>query len=631
MGNEDFIIKSKKQSIEVSDIKGGLNFAEIANDPKLIDIFKKCDKNGNNILDSTEISVFLNQVKESAGEDGELSEKELKKFLKQSDMKQADVDREGFLGFMKKLIDYSAKTDIVSSTNENGIEKQILKDGTQKAINPDGKYSLTYINSDKKEITDYFDKNGHKYKSSQIDDNGSLIESSFFPDGSISSKTITYKNNSKDEFLYMSDNTLIHNFYTGNGKLLERIVEEKDTHEAISRTSFNNDGEVIYFDNSSYPINGLQKQISLKYIKCCDSENILTVMKCIGEYENPGTPEEKYISLSDKVLASNMSESEKREALKYLGQKLAEHTADNNLYSSGLSRKLENLIADENFDLQKASDAIDNLLLELNKENKKPNGDIDADFRQGQTGDCWFLSTIQALRNSPQGQALLDDSVNIDPETENIIVNLKGVNKTYTITPQELEDSDKLSFGDLDVRAMEIAVQRYFKENPIMGKTTIDGNNPAIAFKLLTGFDVIQISNYIQNPYFLHQLDKKNNNSDSNIFAASQQSIATGAPIFMKNKHFYDGMLDMMQKRGTQWVFVASTKEELDKKYTADVSFKDILSGNGFSLVNNHAYAIKKVDKDYVYLINPHDTSLVVKIPRADFLECFEQVTIFAQ
>ena len=180
MGNEDFIIKSKKQSIEVSDIKGGLNFAEIANDPKLIDIFKKCDKNGNNILDSTEISVFLNQVKESAGEDGELSEKELKKFLKQSDMKQADVDREGFLGFMKKLIDYSAKTDIVSSTNENGIEKQILKDGTQKAINPDGKYSLTYINSDKKEITDYFDKNGHKYKSSQIDDNGSLIESSFF-------------------------------------------------------------------------------------------------------------------------------------------------------------------------------------------------------------------------------------------------------------------------------------------------------------------------------------------------------------------------------------------------------------------------------------------------------------------
>ena len=99
----------------------------------------------------------------------------------------------------------------------------------------------------------------------------------------------------------------------------------------------------------------------------------------------------------------------------------------------------------------------------------------------------------------------------------------------------------------------------------------------------------------------------------------------------MKNKHFYDGMLDMMQKRGTQWVFVASTKEELDKKYTADVSFKDILSGNGFSLVNNHAYAIKKVDKDYVYLINPHDTSLVVKIPRADFLECFEQVTIFTQ
>ncbi len=629
MGNEDFVIKSKKQSIDVGDIKGGLNFNEIANDPKLIDIFKKCDQNGNNILDSAEVSVFLNKVKESAGDDGELSEKELKKFLKsQPDMKEANIEKEGFLGFIKKLVDYSAKTDIVSSTNENGIEYQILKDGTKKAINPDGKYSLTYTNSENKEITDYFNQNGHKYLTSQTDDNGALIESSFLPDGSISSKTITYKNNSKDEYLYMSDNTVIHNFYSEEGTLLERVVEEKDTHEAISRTSFNNDGEVIYFDNSSYPIEGLQKQISLKYIKCCDSENILTVMNCVGGYENPDTPEEKYISLVDKILASDMTESEKREAVKHLGQKLAEYADDNNIYSFGLSRKLEGLLADENFDLQTVSDSLNDLLLEVNKENKKPNGDIDADFSQGQTGDCWFLATIQALRNSPQWQDLLDDCVNIDPKTENVIVNLKGVNKSYTITPQELADSDRFSSGDLDVRAMEIALQRYFKENPVMGKTSIDGNNPAIAFKLLTGSDTIQISSRIANPDFGHQPAKKNNKPGTSLFAVPH--IAAREPALIKNKHFYDEMLDMMQKYGEQGIFVASTKEKLDKKYT-DVSIKDIFSGKGFKLVKNHAYAVKKVDSDYVYLINPHDTSRVVKIPREDFLECFEQVTIFPQ
>lgn len=45
-----------------------------------------------------------------------------------------------------------------------------------------------------------------------------------------------------------------------------------------------------------------------------------------------------------------------------------------------------------------------------------------------------------------------------------VSVNLKGVNKTYYISKSEIENAKHLSSGDEDVKAIELAVEHYRKE-----------------------------------------------------------------------------------------------------------------------------------------------------------------------
>jgi hypothetical protein len=92
-------------------------------------------------------------------------------------------------------------------------------------------------------------------------------------------------------------------------------------------------------------------------------------------------------------------------------------------------------------------------------------GTIEGDMRQGQTGDCWLLSSIQAIRTNPETAESLNDCISIDNDG-NAVVNLRGAGTTYTITQQEIADSLALSQGDPDIRAIEIAMDRHCKENP---------------------------------------------------------------------------------------------------------------------------------------------------------------------
>jgi len=46
----------------------------------------------------------------------------------------------------------------------------------------------------------------------------------------------------------------------------------------------------------------------------------------------------------------------------------------------------------------------------------------------------------------------------------NVTVELKGVEKKYVISAEEIEKSNHLASGDPDIRAIELAVDKYLKE-----------------------------------------------------------------------------------------------------------------------------------------------------------------------
>ena len=208
---------------------------------------------------------------------------------------------------------------------------------------------------------------------------------------------------------------------------------------------------------------------------------------------------------------------------------------------------------------------------------KTANGQIDRAFSQGSTGDCWLLASIQALAMSPKGLKLLNDSV-IVLSNGNVQVTLKGVGVTYTFTQAELNSRNKLSTGDMDVRAIEMAVEKYMKKHPMNGRSSLRGNQGWVAFKLLTGKKVSNRARFTDK-----QIDNFNN--PNNIAVVAHNG---------KQRHKYKN------KRGQS--------EEL---------------------VGNHEYAVKGSDKNYVYLVNPWNTAKVISVPRADFKKFFNFVNEF--
>jgi len=95
----------------------------------------------------------------------------------------------------------------------------------------------------------------------------------------------------------------------------------------------------------------------------------------------------------------------------------------------------------------------------------KPDGKIDTNnIHQEGTGDCWLLASILSATNKNQkGLEYINNILSVD-SNGNVTVELKGVEKKYVISAEEIEKSNHLASGDPDIRAIELAVDKYLKE-----------------------------------------------------------------------------------------------------------------------------------------------------------------------
>lgn len=216
------------------------------------------------------------------------------------------------------------------------------------------------------------------------------------------------------------------------------------------------------------------------------------------------------------------------------------------------------------------------------------NGKIDRPFSQGKAGDCWLLAAIYALSQTPKGLKILNDSVTI-LSNGNVQVTLKGVDATYVFTPKEIKSKTNLSTGDLDVRAIEMAMDKYMKEHPQRGHDSINSNLGHVAFKLLTG------------------KGGKNFLSDT---------LGRILDLF-----FMDKLIDDFNKPN----HVAVVAIHRTGKYS---TFKNS-NGKQEMIAHYHEYAVKGSDKKNVYLVNPWDTSKTITIPREDFKGIFNWIDEF--
>lgn len=110
---------------------------------------------------------------------------------------------------------------------------------------------------------------------------------------------------------------------------------------------------------------------------------------------------------------------------------------------------------------------------------KGMNGRIDQAVYQGKTGDCWLLSGILALNASPEGRAIIKNSI-IPNKDGSVTVNLMGAGVQYTFSQKEIKQNDpdrnpskKYSRGDNDMLVLEMAAEKFRKEH--MGRDLSGG------------------------------------------------------------------------------------------------------------------------------------------------------------
>lgn len=413
------------------------------------------------------------------------------------------------------------------------------------------------------------------------------------------------------------------------GKIIRRIHHDRDfmtieDYDEKGRSKYwglyNLNGELQYYDLNGkryFPlVDALYDDIYAKNalglpttgktleenVKKITPENILDILRA---YEEKSDGE----SLVDAIMSERGLSPEKRaELVKYIKDVLVQYAKNKGVYTDDIDNRLDRNI---NYEKRKVGPMsgkhIDYLMKRLitrascysSPDNKPANGQIDGDFKQGQTGDCWLVAAIKAAADNPQARKMLDDLVSVD-DKGNVTVHLKGVNKTYVITKEELEGANELSSGDMDVRAIEIAVNRYFEEeyehswNPHRKNDIDKGGQSQMAFQILFGKGG---KSFLAESFWGSLYDALFNVNDSLI-----KKIKSGKAIVVVS------------------VTEALKVSDLKDAYDAD--------GDPVQLIGSHAYSVIDADEEYVYLVNPHDSSKVIKMRIEDFKDTFNSADV---
>ena len=152
-----------------------------------------------------------------------------------------------------------------------------------------------------------------------------------------------------------------------------------------------------------------------------------------------------------------------------INQMLDKMTSDNILnmlqnFTNKYGKNIEDVIAsDKNIDKSQREKILSdiNKCLYANTIWNKPDSKLNMGFSQNSAGDCFFISSLQAVLATAKGSELLDDIIT-DNKNGTYTVRFKGTDKEYTVTALEIIHNDKFTEGDTDVKILELAAAKHF-------------------------------------------------------------------------------------------------------------------------------------------------------------------------
>lgn len=194
-----------------------------------------------------------------------------------------------------------------------------------------------------------------------------------------------------------------------------------------------------------------------------------------------------------------------------------------------------------------------------------PNGRIDEEFNQNTTGDCWLLAGLISSIRKPMGKKMLEDLLTVDNEKRQVTVNLKGVNQKYVISFDEIAASNHLVVGDGDIRAIEIAVDRFLKAQAYSGNARhvdINGNSCKTVFHVLFG-----------------------NGCEKDLDNVTKEDINSPNCAYT----------------------ISFDRTKIDSHTYPNAAYDE--KGKPMDIIREHSYGVIKADDKFVWLLNPWNPS----------------------
>lgn len=240
-----------------------------------------------------------------------------------------------------------------------------------------------------------------------------------------------------------------------------------------------------------------------------------------------------------------------------------------------------------------------------------PNGKFDMPSIQGEVGDCWLLSATNSLLSTEKGKEILDNSITVNDEKQTVTVNLAGVKKSYEIPISELNNNIENAAGDMDMRALEVAIEKYGIEEGIA--TNIFYSNGDVEFDESYDLD----SNFSRTAFNL-LVPKEERHTETTYNYEGE--INKKFDEIMNNKGNTAACISLMEEEDEFSVKKSAISGSFFGRYKQDKkearSFMRDLTDNNRTIYSHHAYSIVDVTQDDVYLVNPWYTDEKIKVPR---------------
>lgn len=252
-----------------------------------------------------------------------------------------------------------------------------------------------------------------------------------------------------------------------------------------------------------------------------------------------------------------------------------------------------------------------------------PDGEIGG-IQQGEIGDCWLLGDAVSLSLTKQGKESIKNAIDYnhlgtsdDPYIV-YLINTEGKKIEISLTEEELQNykRKKYSNGDIDIKMLEVAIEKYFDSERAKGIEF--ANNE----ELLDG-GIPNVGKYSVTWMLTGQSGKGLTSSTIRDEFKDSFSPLTKDTVTTAMEHYADNQSNI--------AFTCSFSGTSVEKESSKPSLFGFLFDK--PLIGNHCYTVSGVIKncngniELVRCLNTHDTHKEILIPYEKFLSSVDQIS----